>query len=305
MSAATENGRAARPGIGPVAALALIFVAVAFQAGVQGTMTAWIDPADSMLFSALAFALTTVVFCAIAAGRRIARPASAAPGMPWRTMVAMNVATAVTFLSFYASISMIPAATTGALESAFGPIAIAALGYLIRRTASSRRQWLIAAALVVLGAALAAQTADGVVDFGITGLGVLLAVLAGWGMAAVTLISRSLGELGVSPVSVTAHRFHASYLAAAAIWAVGRPDVPEPGHVLLLLGLGVLATSIPLFLLQLGVQRADPFSAMLVITALPALTYLVQLFAGVPLEPLSLLLILAIIGVSALGVLRR
>ena len=42
----------------PGLALLVIFVAIAFQAGVQGTMTAWIGTADAMLFSVLAFALT-------------------------------------------------------------------------------------------------------------------------------------------------------------------------------------------------------------------------------------------------------
>jgi drug/metabolite transporter (DMT)-like permease len=265
-------------------------------------MTSWISPADSMLFSALAFALTTVIYCTVS---RVSKHAQAGPQPPLRKMIAMNIATAVTTLSFYASISMIPAATAATLQSAFGPIAVVVLGFLLTRALSSRSRVLIAAVLVLLGTLLASQTWNGSSGRASSGLGVLLAVLAGCGTAWITMLSRSLGDDGASPLTVTAHRFHASYIIAAAIWVMGRPDLPQPGYVLMLLGLGVLATSIPLYLLQVGIQRTAPFSAMLVITALPALTYLAQTTSGVPMDMRSLLLVLAIIGVSAAGVFRR
>ena len=283
----------------PGLALLVIFVAIAFQAGVQGTMTAWIGTADAMLFSVLAFALTATVFSLLSISGKRWR---VGPKMPARLMIVMNIATAVTFISFYASISMIPAATTGALQSAFGPIAVALLSFAVTRTSSSRLRWLIAIVLVLLGTVLAAQTWErDAGDSGTAVVGVLLAILAGWGTASVTLISRSLGERRVSPVVVTAHRFHLSFIVAAVIWIASGPPVPEPSHVLLLLGLGVLAVTIPLFLLQVGLQKARPFSAMLIVTTLPALTYLVQLLSGESTDPFHLLLIILIIGVSMIG----
>ena len=297
-----ESEAARPPLLTPKGALLLIFIAIVFQAVVQGSMTSWISPADSMLFTALAFAFTTVIFSIVA---RIPEAQRTTVRLDIRTMVVMNIATAVTFLAFYASISMIPAATTSALESAFGPVAVAVLGFAFGRSRTSRSRWLVALALVVLGAALVGVTWDSGSAGALTVPGVLLAALAGWGMAAVTLLSHALGQAQVSPVVVTAHRFHASYLVAGLIWLFGGPELPQAGFVLTLLGLGLLATSIPLFLLQIGLQRAQPFAAMLVVTSLPALTFVVQVMSGMHAELTSLGLIVAIIVVSALGVLRK
>lgn len=197
------------------------------------------------MFSALAFVATTLLFGLLSAAMRTRRTE---PKIPVLTMIVMNIATAITFLSFYASISMIPAATSGALESAFGPSDIAVLSFLTARAVPSRAQWITAITLVALGIFLAARTEYDSVTTGTTALGALLAVIAGWEMTAVTLLSRSLGGREIGPVTLTAHRIHAGYLAAISIWATSNPQLSAPGDVLLLLGPGVLATGISLFL---------------------------------------------------------
>src|SRR5699024_12357502 len=108
------------------------------------------------------------------------------PKIPVLTMIVMNIATAITFLSFYASISMIPAAASGALESAFGPSDIAVLGFLTARAVPSRAQWITALTLGALGIFLAARTEWPSGRTGATAPGALLAVIAGWELTAVT-----------------------------------------------------------------------------------------------------------------------
>src|SRR5699024_2748979 len=141
---------------------------------------------DSLLFSVLAFVATTLLFGLLSAAMRTRRTE---PKIPVLTMIVMNIATAITFLSFYASISMIAAATSGALASACGPSDIAAPSSLAARAVSSRVPGITAITLVALSIS---PTAGPKYDSGTTGttaLGALLAVIAGWEMTAVSLLS--------------------------------------------------------------------------------------------------------------------
>lgn len=283
--------------------LVLILVATVLQAVVQGTLTGRIGPANSLLFSALAFGTAAAVFSALGRLRRTPRPAAGARLRDHRsTMIWMNVATMATFLSFYVSLSLIPASTTSSLESAFGPLAVAVLaGPLTGRRIPLRPLDVgLISALAVLGLVLAARTwtpTGG--DPSAAPVGLALAVVAGWGMAAVTLLSRRLGDAGVGAVPVTAHRFHLTYLAAGALWLAGRPEPPSPDTLLFFLGCGVVAVVVPLFLMQVGLQRADPLPAMAIVVTLPGLTWLVQFAVGAPTDMVALALVIGVMAVSA------
>lgn len=264
----------------------------------HGTITATIRPADTLLFTAISFASTTAVFLPLSrllgrSDRHGDGPPTARPRAPRGLMAAMNVATAVTFLSFYVSLGLIEAATASALESAVGPVALIALSPLLlgRTTASTRHRAGLAALLFLLGVALAAHTFrlaphDGSTAEALTGLG--LAAFSGVGMATVSLVSRGFGDRGVSPVTVTAHRFHLTYLLATALWLSTTPAVPDLGKLATYAALGVVAVVVPLFLLQVGFQRADPLAGITVVATLPGVTYLVQLANGASVDPVTL-----------------
>lgn len=289
--------------------LLLIAVATMLQAIVQGTLTGHIEPADSILFSALAFGSAAALFSAVARLRRVPRAAAIELRNHRSTMVWMNVATMTTFLSFYVSLSLVPASTSSSLEAAFGPLAVAVLAGPVtgRRMTLNRLDVGLIGALAVLGLVLAARTwtaAEG--DPSSAPVGLALGVVAGWGMAAVTLLSRKLGDAGVGAVPVTAHRFHLTYLVAGVLWLAGGFPLPSVTNLLVLLGLGVVAVVVPLFLMQIGLQRADPLPAMAIVVTLPGLTWLVQFVAGMPSDPLALALVIGVMAVSAAySVLRR
>lgn len=284
--------------------LVMILLGVILQAAVQGTLTSTIRPVDSLLFTALSFGLTTLVFLPLSwpLGRhqqRSRRGARVTSTGHLRLMIAMNVATAATFVSFYLSLSLIEAATASALETAVGPVALIALSPLLLGRAtplgSSRR--VMTALLVMLGFTLAWHTLtltprDHIATEVLAG--VTLATMAGIGMAAVSLLSRRFGDIDVNPVTVTAHRFHLTYLLATILWLSSTPDAPSSAKLLSYAALGVVAVTIPLFLLQVGFQRADPLAGITIVVALPGMTYLVQLLNGAPAQPVTLVLLCAI-----------
>lgn len=82
------------------------------------------------------------------------------------------------------------------------------------------------------------------------------------GMAAgIAVISHRLGRLAISPVTVTAHRFHLTYLLAPALLLLGPDPGPRSfsgGRIAFIAVLAVLGVALPLFVLQIGMQRTAP-----------------------------------------------
>lgn len=281
--------------------LLLILAAVVMQAVVQGFMTEDVSPSDSLVFSAMAFAAAAAVFGGVDRVRR-SEPVPVTRVVRV-SVVWMNLATAATFLSFYVSISLIPASTTSSIESALGPMALMVIAWVVSR----RREWSGAAeptlilVMMVLGLALAHRTwqlSDPIAGSAQAVAGLALAAVAAIGMAAVVLLSKSIGNNGISAVWVTAHRFHLTYVLAASAWIVGGTRLPDLGELTRLFVFGVVGVVIPLFLLQVGVQRAAPLPAIAVIALLPGLTWLVQLAAGHTPDIVSLALIVGVVLVS-------
>lgn len=296
---------------GPVAdggraALLLLVLAIALQAAVQGTITNSIDPTGSLLFSSVAFITAAIAFTATDLLRGRHRPSSR-PRIPWRQtwapMAAMNVATAAAFLGFYVSLSLIPAATTSALEAAFGPACVLLLARALtgQTTPVTPLQLVLVTALGLTGLALAWRTLSTGPDqlSPATLLGLGLGLSAGAGMAGVVLLSRQLGRQGASPVTVTAHRFHLTYLLAIPLWLTRDPDLPSAADLAGLVALGLVAVAVPLFLLQVALQRVEPVTAVAVAVTLPGMTYLVQLATGGTHDTPTLLLLCLIMAIAA------
>ncbi|MFF9107400.1 hypothetical protein [Streptomyces sp. NPDC014805] len=258
-----------------------IAASVLLQSGVYGFVSGTLGSGDSLALSCAGFAAAAVLFNAVLLVRRLrgaGRGPQAATG-PRATglLLAMNVVTAVTFLSFYASLTWVPATLATGVETAVGPMVLVLLGLAGRGRRASRQGWFAAGGLVLLGIALAWRFTEGGA-FGpglVAGLGLVL--VAGIGAPVLALVSAELGRRGVDPVYVTAHRFHLTYLTGGVLLlAVGGPGGDGTGRLSGLLLTGVLAVTLPLFWLQTGLQRTDPMVAMVLLTTLPGITYLAE-----------------------------
>ncbi|GAU68740.1 Syd protein [Streptomyces sp. NBRC 110611] len=276
----------------------LISVSVLMQAGCFGYLSGRLTPSGSLLLSCTGFFLSALLFTAVHLLRRARRrgpapaPARALTEVPpaapadrqrmIRLMLLMNLVTATTFVSFYVSLAWIPATLASGLETAVGPLALALLTLTLRLGERPRpRVWGTAAALAAAGGALAWSLTDGAdLDWSaLAGLG--LVIVAGVGASGLALVSKALGGLGADPVTVTAHRFHLTYLGAGALFLLQGHSPHDSGIPPALIPLlGVVAITIPLFVLQIGLQRAHPMAAMTILTTLPGLTYLSETLWG-------------------------
>ncbi|GAA2309452.1 hypothetical protein GCM10010234_61790 [Streptomyces hawaiiensis] len=284
-----------------------IVVSVLLQAGVYGFVSGTLDSSGSLALSCAGFGAAAVLFNTVLLARRLRRGRTpVAPGTRGLLM-AMNVVTAVTFLSFYASLTWVPATLATGVETAIGPIVLGLLGLAGQGRRVSRQGWFAAVVLVLLGVAIAHRfTADSAVGPG-TAAGLALVIVAGVGAPVLALLSAELGRRGVDPVYVTAHRFHLTYLCGGLLLLlVGGPGGDHTGELLTMLLTGVLAVTLPLFALQAGLQRTDPMVAMVLLTTLPGVTYLAETafhgsFDAVALAQICALILVAVWYVRVSG----
>ncbi|PRW64556.1 hypothetical protein [Actinopolyspora mortivallis] len=271
-----------------------LILGVLLQGGCNALLGVGLTVSESLRFSAVAFALAA--FGAIVAQKATGtdKPGKAVPPSD---AIALNVATAVTFLSFYTALVWIPASVVAGVESGIAPaVALALWG---RR--STVYQWLIVVALLV------ASVAFGLIQYDIAAttpidflFGIGLAMMAGLGMTTISALTRKLGSRGVRSVDVLAVRYHLTYLlATAAVWVV--PEATSAEHlswseIVVFAVLGIIA---PLALYQVGMSRTPPVIAMGLITLVPVTSFVVERIAGHPIT-LAASLLVVIITVLAL-----
>lgn len=267
------------------APLLMISIAVLLQAGSNGFLSGRLDVQQSLLFSAFAFAIATALFSLIHHVGSLRKPTrrGSAPASAFRPMVAVNVLTAVTFLGFYLSLAYIPTALAVSVETATSPLVIGIVR-LARGGRTSAREWGVSVVLMICSGVLALRLQHneivGLASWELV-LGVVLALAAGAGAAGVAMVSNRLGRLAITPVAVTANRFHLTYVLAFALLAFEPPTLADVRMQLpVLLPVAVGAVVLPLYLFQVGLQRADPLKGMTLVTTMPGLTYLAQVAFG-------------------------
>lgn len=283
----------------------LVAIAVTLQALSNGLLSGNLKGTESVLLSFVAFGTSTLVF-GVTARLRVGGERVPLRGLRLRLMVVLNVATAVTFLGFYWSLSAIPAPLAAAVETGIGPLAVAC--FRIRQSPPTRRAAELGLGAVALTLALSVgsrmvSTGRGESPALLVG-GVGIAAIAGCSAAGIATLSHRLGQLRVTPVQVTAHRFHLTYLIAAVVLAfAGHPaEGWTASRVGFIASIAVLGATLPLFVLQIGMQRTPPLAVTLIASAVPGLTYLMASLVGQQrFDALTFVLINGSLAVAFLG----
>jgi drug/metabolite transporter (DMT)-like permease len=285
------------------------------QDGTKGYLSGRVGAGGGVLFSCVSFAMAAALFGALyawSAPGRAARRAAALRGPEerrsvLRLLIAMNVLSAVCFLGVYVSLAFLPAALTGGITAAVGPLVIALAGLAGAGSRPAAANWVVALALLGVGGALALRLSGW--SAGTAGpdtvLGLVLAVMAGVSVALLAVVSARLGRLAVSTVQVMAARFHLTYGAAAVLIVLdGGPPPDWTSEVPRLALLGMIAVVLPLFLLQYALQRSDPLPAMIVFGMSPAVAYGAQVAFGGPVDTGAVALITVLILLALGGALH-
>jgi len=261
--------------------------------------------------AAISFTLSAVFFL----GLDILLRGAATAFRPLRTqtydVVAINVSTAVTWLSLLYALKYLEPAVVNVVGLAVGPVFTVLLGSLLRRGSSVLRAEVavsvgICGFIAVLAwASLTGRSGVGEVDPAAAVVGFVLTLVCGVGGTANVIYSKRLSEAGQSPQAVLAIRF---FLMVAVTWfmvaADDNPGLGEaflPGLVIAVIGVGV-----PLYVLQVGIKYTEPITASLIMTLSPPFALLWQLpDQRLQISTLSLVGIVAITVLVGIGVVAR
>ena len=261
--------------------------------------------------AAISFTLSAAFFLGLDLARRGA-PATFRPLSTHRhDVLAINVSTAVTWLSLLYALKVLEPAVVNVVGLAIGPVFTVLLGPLLRR-GSRVLPAEVAVSVGICGfiavlvwASVTGRSGVGAVGAGEAVVGILLTLLCGLAGTANVLYSKRLSEAGQSPQSVLALRF---FLMLAITWAmVALSDDPRlaesfvPGVVIAMIGVGL-----PLYVLQVGIKHSEPITASLITSLSPPFAFLLQLpDQRLRTSPASLVGIVGITALVAVGVLAR
>lgn len=258
---------------------AYIFLAVFLQAIGKVAYGTWLADFPSALFVFISFALTAAFYFATA------RSGTGEPA--WGPLILLNAGTALTFICFFYALKLIEPAIVGAVEIGIGPfLAMMLTLAMTGEHPTPKRVWVCVG--VLLGCAILAVAALRGTGFASAGqsawLGLAASVAAGAGAVVITMASKSLLNRGWKRGAVLAHRFYL-ILPVSLAMTLGADDLGliEWSGLLVaaLIAVSVIAVLAPLYLLQLGIGRCDPYTVMVSMAALPVLTFAIEGFSPV------------------------
>jgi drug/metabolite transporter (DMT)-like permease len=227
----------------------------------------------SPVFVFVSFTLTASVFLLFA------RKGVGEPGLT--PLVVLNIATAVTFLSFFFALKLIEPAIAVAVNIGIGPLLAVLIAWRAGGERPSRHRLGVCAGILTGCAVLCVSALRGSgfsPQAGSALPGLAASGVAGVGAVAITVASRALMDRGWRPGAVLAHRFYAVVPASLLLSLGLDPASIQWTSVLWLLvpGVALVGVLVPLYLLQFGIRRCDPYTVMVTMAALPALTFLIE-----------------------------
>lgn len=254
----------------------MILLAVLLQAIGKVMYGTWLADVPSPLFVLVSFALTATVFLALSRQGMGERA--------WGPLLLLNASTALTFLSFFYALKLIEPAIVGAVEIGIGPILAVGLSLLLTGERPSMLRVVVClgvlAGCAILGGA--ALQGSGFASFGRNAwLGLSASVAAGIGAVLITMASKTLLNRGWKFGAVLAHRFYL-ILPLSLVMTLGTDMVALEWSSTLaatLLVVSVVGVLAPLYLLQVGIGRCDPYTVMVTMAALPVLTFIIEGFS--------------------------
>lgn len=255
---------------------AMIVLAVLLQAISKVMYGTWLATLPSHFFVFISFALTAAFFLLIS-GRGAGERA-------WGPLLLLNASTALTFLSFFYALKLIEPAIVGAVEIGIGPV----LAVVITLALTGERPSVLRIAVcvgILAGCTIlvfAALIGSGFASFGRNAwLGLAASVAAGVGAVSITMASKTLLDRGWKFGAVLAHRFYLILpISLAMTLGTGMPTIEWSGFlVAALLIVSVAGVLAPLYLLQVGIGRCDPYTVMVTMAALPVLTFIIEGFS--------------------------
>ncbi|RZS34797.1 EamA-like transporter family protein [Herbihabitans rhizosphaerae] len=296
---------ALRHGVAPLLGYAALTAALDVYAG---NLFSTVDPTG---VAAVAFTLSAVIFIGFTLVRtgpaELLARARAAPG----DVLALNVTTAVTWLSMLYALKYLEPAIVNVVGLALGPVFAVVLGPLLRKgkpvlAAEAMVAAGIGGVIVVLGwASLTGRSGIGDISGEHALAGMALTVLCGLGVTTNVVFAKRLSDADLPAHTVLALRLPFTVVVTWTIVITSGARVEADSYLGGTL-VGLLGLSVPIYLLQIGIRHTEPVTTSLLCTLSPVFALLIQLPDG-RLTPstLTIACVATITALVAAGTLSR
>lgn len=294
-----------RQGLLPLLGYAVLTAAMDVYAGNRFSV---VSPASIAVVS---FTLIVVFFAAVRLGRRAtARPVGAIrPHL--RDLTAINVTTALTWMSTFYALRYLEPAIVNVVGLALGPMVMTLAGPLLRRNSRvMATEYAVSVGIglllgVLMWASFSGRSGLGTVSTRDAVLGLVFTFACAGGSALNIIYMKRLNDAGCDGGTVLASRF---YLMTAVGWvlvAVTQPgDLSAavlPGTVVAVIGVGL-----PIYVLQIGIRYTEPITTSLLVSLSPLFAFALQLADGrLRFSAFTLAGILGVVALVVVGVLAR
>jgi len=250
-----------------------VLLAMLMQAAGKVAFGTMLTAIPSQLFVLISLTLTATLFLTF--GR------SGVGLQSWKALAVLNTSTAVAFLCFFFALKLIEPAIAVAVNIGVGPLLAVMIAWVFSGQRPTAHR-LVVCAGIVAGCAVLCLSAFRGSGFAASGneawLGLAAAAAAGIGTALITISSKRLVEQGWKSGAILAHRFYL-VIPISLFMSLG-VDMDAVGWstdvLVLLSAIAVIAVTVPLYLLQFGIRRCDPYTVTVTMTSLPILTFLVE-----------------------------
>jgi drug/metabolite transporter (DMT)-like permease len=212
-------------------------------------------------------------------------------GRVWREVIAVNITSAVAWLSYLGALKRIEPSVVNTIFAGVAPLAVTFLAMIGLRTksfASSRplehvAHWGLAIALaLMIWVVLSGHAAPIRSSVSNAVLGLSLAIISGTVITAETVFAKRMNEAGISAGAVVAVRFFLIVLIAGIYVAYSGTGFADrgPSSLVSLIAAALLLIVAPIYLVQQGLAWTSPMTTSLILALQPVVVFLTQLTIG-------------------------
>ncbi|MCF5706109.1 EamA family transporter [Pseudomonas syringae] len=227
------------------------------------------NPADYLV---IVFGIATVIYWLVGKVTSDAPSAHFSPRAVLPAMLALNIVTLGNWFGLYYSLKYLSAPAVSVLYAGVIPVATLIINAVIRNTIAPRREILCAAGLFIIAFYWFAESLS-VAAYQHTVLGLMFLLGSACTIASTTVLSKKLSDSHVPTAVVMSHRF---YLLLIVAFALASPlsSIMRVlfDNILIVLFVAVGGTVVSLWALQKGIEKTDPMTTNLVVSAGPVIT---------------------------------
>ncbi len=201
----------------------------------------------------------------------------------WKDVFWLNVSTFGSWFGFFYAIKFIEPAVATTITIAVGPLLTVSVGHYLRPGSQVFRSEMVSSIGIFLSIVLLGL----ITYFGKSGMGelnkfhslvgLLAAFICGISMVGNTFFGKRLNEKGWSAAQVMTVRFFILLIISGSLCWVHTDGIDLFfSNAMSLVLIAILGLIIPLYCLQLGIERTEPIIVSLVLSIVPLFTFLIQ-----------------------------